>query len=85
MKIGDFVCLHNTGIPEWWCEIVGIIQSESNDPQYVSQFWHKGNWSKFHLAPNTAHRGMIKECKTIPPEFVPMFRELFLKDKGGTT
>lgn len=86
IKIGDFVCMHNTGIPEWWVEVIGIIRSEGDDPHYVAQFWASGSnqWQTFHLAPATAHRGMIKEVKTLPAEVVPMFRDLFLKDKGET-
>ena len=92
MKIekGDFVCMCKTGIPDWWCEVIQVLPRLKEDgtkfdhQQYQVRYWSKkkNQWDYFHLAPNTAHMGMVKEVRKIPPEVVPMFRDLFIKGEG---
>jgi hypothetical protein len=84
---GDFVCMWRTGIPEWWCEVIQVMPLGSREPEeqsYQVRYWNKkkNQWDYFHLAPNTAHKGMVKEVRKIPEEVVPMFRDLFIK--GGS-
>jgi hypothetical protein len=87
---GDFVCMWRTGIPEWWCEVIQVMPLREvlvdgvKDHQYQVRYWDKkkNQWDYFHLAPHTAHRGMVKEVRKIPAEVVPMFRELFIKGES---
>lgn len=84
---GDFVCMWRTGIPEWWCEVIQVMPrlkvdgTEYADQQYQVRYWDskKNQWDYFHLSPQTMHRNMVKEVRKIPPEVVPMFRDLFIK------
>lgn len=92
MKIekGDFVCMWRTGIPDWWCEVLRVFPPRDVlvdgvvDHEYQVRYWSnkKNQWDYFHLAPNSAHRGMVKEVRKIPPELVPMFRNLFIKGEA---
>lgn len=75
IKIGDFV-LMETSVGQWWCEVIGIIQSETNDPKYVSRYWSENmqEWSTFHLAPETMHDGMVKEVRRLDPAIATIFK-----------
>lgn len=82
---GDFVCMWKTGIPEWWCEVIQVLKiTNSYGQQYQVRYWSnkKNQWDYFHLAPQTMHRNMVKEVRKIPPEVVPMFRDLFIKGEA---
>ena len=86
IKKGDFVQMWRTGIPEWWCEVIRVEPLGDRKPEeqsYQVRYWNgkKNQWDYFLLQPHIAHRGMVKEVRKIPPEFVPMFRDLFIK--GG--
>lgn len=75
IKIGDFV-LMETSVGQWWCEVIGIIKSETNDPKYVSRYWSENmqEWGTFHLAPETMHHGMVKEVRRLDPAIATIFK-----------
>lgn len=78
IKVGDFVLMHAEGMKvNLWVEVLGIIKSESNDPQYLVQYWANGSndWNTFYLAPETAHRGMVKEVRRLEPVVADIFRQ----------
>ena len=79
---GDFVCMWRTGIPEWWCEVMVVLpRGQARTQEYQVRYWsnEKNKWGYFNLSPEIAHRGIVKEVRKIPPEVVPMFRDLFIK------
>jgi hypothetical protein len=85
---GDFICMWKTGSPrEWWLEVMLLLPlskvkaDSEQDQQYQVRTWKVdiNDWHYFYLAPNTYHKGMVKEVRKIPPEVAPMFRDLFMK------
>ena len=80
---GGFVCMWQTGLPtEWWCEVIQVLprlkedRTEYADQQYQVRYWSekKNQWDYFHLAPNTAHRGMVKKALRVDPAVAVIFR-----------
>lgn len=90
IKQGSFVKVESPWGDYHWCEIVApskpLMSSEPRPEQtYFAKTWIKGtktivgHWEHYTLAPDTAHKGMVKEVLNLDPAVADIFTMTTLK------
>lgn len=84
IKLGSFVRIEAPWGDGHWCEVIDVLRPITNiekNPERTYKVQTCDAYThKYTLAPDTAHKNMIKEVLNLDPAVADIFRETTMKE-----